>query len=262
MQRQTWFTPYHPRTPRMRLFCFPSAGKGAAGYTNWRWLFPETVEVLPAKLPGREGRFREEPFTRFPELVEQLAAHVEPLLDVPFAVFGHSLGALVAFELARLLRGRGKPLPRLLLVAARPAPHLRTTTPIWHLPRDQFLSAIQDRYGEFDREIKDHPEILDRFEPILRADFTLFDNYVYGEQAPLDCPIHAYGGSRDAMTSAPLLQAWGRHTVAGCACRIFPGNHFFFEKDRTVLEQLVADIAGHLIAPEGGECERVGVASR
>jgi medium-chain acyl-[acyl-carrier-protein] hydrolase len=249
MQRQAWFAPYHTRPPRVRLFCFPSAGKGAAGYTSWRSLFPETIEVLPAKLPGREGRFREEPVTQFPELLEQLAAHVEPLLDAPFAFFGHSLGALVAFELARFLRGRGKPLPVLLMVAARSAPHLRTTTPIYHLPREQFLDAIQDRYGSFDQEIKDHPEILDRFEPILRADFTLFDNYVHCEQRPLECPIRAYGGSRDTMTSALHLQAWDRHTVAGFTFRSFDGHHFFFEKDRTILGQLVADIAGRLIAP-------------
>jgi surfactin synthase thioesterase subunit len=230
------------------LFCFPSAGKGAAGYTSWRPLFPEAVEVLPARLPGREGRFREEPVTRFPDLVDQLAAQIEPLLDAPYALFGHSLGALVAFELARLLRGRGKPLPLLLMVAARSAPHLRTTTPICHLPRDEFLNAIQDRYGSFDQEIKNNPEILHRFEPILRADFTLFDNYAYDEQPPLECPIRAYGGTRDTMISPSHLQAWDRHTVAGFTSRTFDGHHFFFEKDRTILEQLVDDIDGRLIA--------------
>jgi medium-chain acyl-[acyl-carrier-protein] hydrolase len=247
MQQQAWFAPYHTRTPHVRLFCFPSAGKGAAGYAAWRSLFPQTVEVLPAKLPGREGRFREEPVTRFPELVEQLAAHIEPLLDAPFAFFGHSLGALVAFELVRCLRARGKPMPLLLTVASRSAPHLRTT-PIFHLPKDQFLHAIQDRYGSLHQEIMNDPEVLDRFVPILRADFTLFDNYVYSEQRSLECPIRAYGGSRDIMTSGAHLQAWDRHTVAGFTSRIFDGHHFFFETDRMALGQLVADIHGRLNA--------------
>jgi surfactin synthase thioesterase subunit len=249
MQPQAWFAPCRTRPPRVRLFCFPSAGKGAAGYTTWRSLFPEIIEVLPAKLPGRETRFHEEPVTRFPELLEQLAAHIEPLLDTPFAFFGHSLGALVAFELTRFLRGQGQLLPRLLMVSARAAPHLRLPAPICHLPKDQFLNAIQARYGSFDPEIKNHPEILDRFEPVLRADFTLFDSYVYGEQRPLECPIRAYGGSRDPMASAGQLQAWDRHTLAGFTSRTFDGNHFFFEKGRTILEQLVADIFDRLITP-------------
>jgi medium-chain acyl-[acyl-carrier-protein] hydrolase len=246
MQQHAWFAPYHTHTPRVRLFCFPSAGKGAAGYAAWRSLFPQSIEVLPARLPGRESRFREEAVTRFPELVEQLAAHVEPLLDVPFAFFGHSLGALVAFELARSLRARGKPLPKLLMVASRSAPQLRTTTPICHLPRDQFLQAIQDRYGSFDQEIKNDQEIMDRFIPILRADFTLFDNYLYSEQRPLECPIRAYGGSQDAMILETHLNAWELHTLAGFTSRLFEGQHFFFERDRTILAQLVADIAGRL----------------
>lgn len=247
MQQQAWFVPVSGRVPRGRLFCFPSAGKGIAGYASWRHLLPEAVEVLPARLPGRDGRFREAPITRFPDLLEQLAEHIEPFLDVPFAFFGHSLGALVAFEMARLLREQRKPLPFLLMVAARSAPHLRTTTPISHLPPDQFLGAIQDRYGAFDEEIRHNQEILNQFEPILRADFTLFDNYVYCERPPLECPIRAYGGSRDTMTLPPDLEAWDRHTVAGFSFRSFDGHHFFFEKDRKILVQFVDDIRSSLM---------------
>ena len=140
-------------------------------------------------------------------------------------------------------------LPLLLMVASRPAPHLRTPPPICHLPKGQLLNAIQDRYGPFDLEIKNHPEILDRFEPILRADFTLFDNYVYAEQRPLACPIRAYGGARDPMAPASQLQAWDRHTVAGFTSRSFDGHHFFFEKD-TILCQLVDDIGGCVLRPK------------
>jgi surfactin synthase thioesterase subunit len=247
IQPQAWFARTAVRSPRLRLFCFPSAGRGASGYVNWRPLFPEPIEVLPTRLPGREGRLREQPITRFPELLERLAEHIEPLLDVPFAFFGHSLGALVGFELARRLRARGRPLPMLLMVAARSAPHLRTTTPIYHLPQDQFLRAIQDRYGQFHEDILKCQDIVDRSVPALRADFTLFDTYVYTEAAPLECPIRAYGGSQDTMISSPDLEAWNVHTAGRFTYRRFDGPHFFFEKDEHILAQLIGDITQNLM---------------
>jgi surfactin synthase thioesterase subunit len=214
---------------------------------TWRQFVPNTIEVLPARLPGREARFHEPLITAFPVLVESLAAEIEPLLDRPFAFFGHSLGALVAFELARLLRKRGVRLPGSLLVAARSAPHLEPLPPIYHLPSEEFLTTIQRRYGAFDDEIRQDRALMSKFEPILRADFTLFDTYRYSEDSPLECPVIAYGGSRDGLAMPSTLHAWQRHTSGEFGCRIFEGGHFFFEKDRIVLRQLLDDCNRRLV---------------
>jgi surfactin synthase thioesterase subunit len=217
----------------------------------WRRLLPSAVEVLPARLPGREGRFEEEPITAFPRLLSLLAVEVERFLDAPFALFGHSLGALVAFELARLLRQRGSPAPVALLVAGRAAPHLPFPSPLYQLPAKQFLAAIQERYGAFDDEIQRDEDLLARFEPVLRADFTLFDTYRYVEGEPLDCPITVFGGSRDPRTPEPALRAWERHTANEFTWRLFPGGHFFFEKDELVLRDLLDEVSRRLAGPPG-----------
>lgn len=246
MHEPSWFPSSKGGSERVRLFCFPSAGKSPAAYTRWPPGLPSTIDVLPAQLPGRGTRYREPSVTHFPTLVELLAQHIEPLLDVPFAFFGHSLGALVAFELARALRNRNAPVPVLLIVAARSAPHLRTVSPLYQLPSELFLEAIQNRYGAFDDEIKNQPEVLKWFEPILRADFTLFDTYVYSDRPPLDCPIVAYGGSTDHMTAGSDLQAWERHTSKEFSARLLPGSHFFFEKSAETRRLLLSDMSTHL----------------
>jgi surfactin synthase thioesterase subunit len=229
------------------LICFPSAGKGAAHYMSWRRLLPSAIDVLPARLPGREGRSDEAPITEIPLLVELLAVEIERLPDVPFALFGHSLGALVAFELTRLLRKRERVTPVLLMVAAQAAPHLESLSPIYHLPSNQFLEVIQDRYGAVDDEILRDQELMARFEPILRADLTLFDSYRYSEDAPLECPIAAFGGARDRSTSESALNGWNQHTSKEFSCRFFEGGHFFFGNDRAVLRSLLNEVT-HLLA--------------
>jgi surfactin synthase thioesterase subunit/glycosyltransferase involved in cell wall biosynthesis len=210
-----------------RLFCFPHAGGGATAFAGWK---PESLSVCPVRLPGREARIAEAPFERMESLVAALAAAIEPYLGRRFAFFGHSMGAAVAFELARALRRRGAPAPAVLLVSAARAPQYRRNHVPPPAPSDDELKAELRRLAGTPGELLEDPAALRALLPALRADATLYRNYVYTEDAPLACPIRAYGGEDDPNIRREHLDAWAEQTTASYGVRLFPGGHFFLER--------------------------------
>jgi len=211
-----WF-PSADSTPGRRVFWFPHAGGGSAK-------IPGCIGVL---LPGRESRLAEAPFTRMAPLVTALADAIDPYLAQPFAFGGHSMGAIVAFELARELRRRGKPLPEFLIASAARAPQFRRN----HVPppapsRTQFLDELRRLQG-IPAEVLDDPAMLRAILPALEADATLYRTYIYSEDAPLPFPIHAYGGLEDPNITRHHLEAWRDQTTSSCTVRQFPGGHFY-----------------------------------
>jgi medium-chain acyl-[acyl-carrier-protein] hydrolase len=187
------------------------------------------VEVCAVQLPGRENRFTEKPFDRVDPLASALADAVHPLLDLPWALFGHSNGALIGFELARALRARGLSGPRHLFASGRRAPDVPAPSPpIGHLPDDEFLAELAE-LGGIPRELLEHREIMQMLLPTLRADVALHETYEFCEEAPLACPITAYGGVTDARVTPDAIEAWGRHTSGRFVVRMFPGGHFFHQ---------------------------------
>jgi surfactin synthase thioesterase subunit/glycosyltransferase involved in cell wall biosynthesis len=234
-----WF-PGADAAKGVRLFCFPHAGGGAAAFSAWRQRLPG---VCPVRLPGRESRAAEAPFERMAPLVEALAAAVQPYLDRPFALFGHSMGAAVAFELARKLHRLGLPRPCLLIASAARAPQFRRGyTPPPAPSEAQFLEELR-RLDGLPAEALDNPELLRAILPALTADAALYRNYVYAGDAPLDCPIRAYGGSDDPNVRFEHLEAWAGQTTASFAVRLFPGGHFFTHAGQeAVLNALAEDL--------------------
>ena len=228
-----------------RLFCFPYAGGGAAAFAPWRAEARGPFSVCPVLFPGRESRAAEAPFTRIAPLVEALAAAIDPYLDRPFAFFGHSMGAAVAFELARALRRRGRPLPAMLVVSAARAPQFRRNyTPPPDPSEPQFLEELR-RLGGIPSEALDDPAVLRAILPALSADAAVYRRYVYAEDAPLPCPIRAYGGAADPNIRPEHLAAWAGQTSASFAVRAFPGGHFFLHSARPeLLAALAADLEG------------------
>ena len=192
-----WFPYAEPAPKRPRLFCFPYAGGGALSYRSWIEPLAQAVAVCPARLPGRETRLKEQPLTSMASLVEALHAAIMPYLDRPFAFFGHSMGAAIAFELARSLRRRGKPLPLALFASGARAPQFRLNWTPPSAPDDrEFLDQLRCLDG-IPAELLQNREALEYALPILRADAALYRNYVYEPEAPLAIPIRAYGGSSD-----------------------------------------------------------------
>ncbi|HWC98902.1 MAG TPA: thioesterase domain-containing protein [Candidatus Sulfopaludibacter sp.] len=217
-----------------RLFCFPFAGGGA----TW---FP-APNACPVRLPGRESRLAEAQFEKMRPLVEALAAAIEPYLDLPYAFFGHSMGAAVAFELTRELRRRGRALPRILIASAARAPQFRRGHVPTPAPSDADFLAELRRLGGMPDEVLDDPALLHTILPALRADATLYRNYSYTDDAPLDCPIRAYGGIDDTRITREHLDAWSEQTTANFATRLFPGGHFYFKQSEAFLRALAEDL--------------------
>lgn len=219
-----WF-PGADAVQRPRLFWFPHAGGGAASFKEQIEDLPYTI--CPVRLPGREARLAEAPFDRMEPLVEALANALESYLGQPFCFFGHSMGAVVAFELARLLRRRAQPLPKLLIASAARAPQYRRNHEPPPEPSDrQFLEELL-RMDAIPKEILDTPLFTRAFLPALKADASLYRHYVFHEEAPLDCPIRAYGGSSDPNIHLKHLEAWAEQTTSSFGVRLFPGGHFF-----------------------------------
>lgn len=228
-----WFAG-RPRTGRaaLRLFCFPYAGGGAPIFHGWPQQLPPDIEVLALQPPGRGARLREAPFTRIAQLADAVAGAVAPYLDRPVALFGHSMGALVAFELARRLETAGVP-PLHLFVSGRRAPHLPPERPALHpLPEAEFRDELR-RLNGTPAEVLEHAELMEMMVPILRADFEAVETYTCHDAPPLTCPVTAFGGEADPDVEPDALAAWEQHTTGRFAARMFPGDHFFLNHPQT-----------------------------
>lgn len=228
MNRSTWFSagPVGPLA-RLRLFCFPHAGSGAAVFHGWPKALPERVDVRAIHLPGRETRLREPSFTQTEASAEAITDALEERLDLPFTFFGHSMGALLSFEVARALRRRGLPEPLYLFVSGHRAPQVpRPRPPVFHLPEEEFLEALRDLYDPPEAALK-IPELRALLLPTLRADITLCETYEYSPEAPLDCPIFAFGGREDQETPVEALKSWGLQTQREFEMKRFAGGHFY-----------------------------------
>lgn len=227
----------------LRLFCFPYSGAGASIFYAWPSYLPPIIEVCPVQPPGRENRLMEPPFTELQPLVKATSEALLPHLDKPFAFFGHSLGALVSFELARLLRRKHGLRPVHLFVSSHTAPQIPDDEPPIHtLPRAAFMEKIRSLNG-MSPEILTSDELMELLLPILRADFAICETYTYEDDEPLSCPISALGGLRDNHVSQADLDAWRVQTQHTFSVRMFPGDHFYLNTDRSLLlRALVQDL--------------------
>lgn len=214
--------------PSIRLFCLPYAGGGARLFRKWGGALPNEVEVCPIELPSRGTRLGEPPVSDLPSLVGPMAAGLEPLLDLPFAIFGYSMGALVGFELARVLRRRYHREPVALLVAAQNAPSVPLERSPAHLLSDEELSFTLHRSGGMSEEALGNARLMRVFLPVLRADYSVVDTYSYELERPLQCPVHLFAGMEDPLVSDRGLAGWRRETSGELMIHCFPGGHFFF----------------------------------
>ncbi len=238
---EPWIACHRPNPrARLRLFCLPYAGGGALIFRAWPDGLPADVEVCPIQLPGRGSRLMERPFTQLASLVEALAQALIPLLDKPFAFFGHSLGALVGFELARHLRSLYGVHPVRLIVSASRAPQFpHRDRPIHTSSEEEFLAQLR-RLNGTPGELLEHAELMEIMLPVLRADFALYETYVYSPEPPLGCPISAFGGLQDRKVSDSDLDGWRDQTSASFSLRTFPGDHFFLNTTQPLLLRVLS----------------------
>jgi medium-chain acyl-[acyl-carrier-protein] hydrolase len=234
---------------QMRLFCFPYAGGSAMIYRSWPNLLISDVEVCPVHLPGRAQRLREQPFTRLSSLVQELVSAIRPFLDKPFAFFGHSMGAMIGFELARQLRLDHAPSPAQLFLSGRGAPHLaEADSPTFDLPDAEFVQYLRRLKGT-PQEVLDDPELMQLMIPLLRADFAVCQTYEYKSEPPLDSPITVFGGLQDHEVRKEHLEAWREHTNSSFKLMMLPDDHFFLNSQQPLLLKILSQELFHCIRP-------------
>lgn len=240
--KSSWLLHRLKPNARMRLFCVPYAGGGASVYRSWTGGFPHEIEVCCIQLPGRENRLAEPLFTRMEPLVEAMAEALAPALDRPFALFGHSMGGLIAYELAGLLQRRYRMTPNHLFVSACRAPEM--PDPIqWHVLGDQELMAELRQVPGFPAEVLEHPELMQVLLPIIRADSAVTETYVYREAEPLRFPLTVFASEQDEVIPMATIEPWRKYTRAAFDLKMVDGHHLFIQQQapqmiRVILEKL------------------------
>jgi medium-chain acyl-[acyl-carrier-protein] hydrolase len=238
---------WHRRTPaaKLRLFCFPYAGGGASIYNRWPEGLPPEIDVCAIQLPGRETRWGERPFTSLDAAIEALVTELAPELKMPAAFFGHSMGAIVAFELTHRLRDRDLPGPKHLVVSGAPAPHARVPREPRYLLDDASLAAALAAMDTETAAALLDPELRDMMLPVVRADFAIVETYQFVPRAPLAMPVSAFGGLADADISPDQVEAWRELTSGPFRRRMFQGGHFYLRAQRPrLLSYLASDLLG------------------
>lgn len=229
-----WFVcPRAATEAEKRLFLFPYAGAGPAAFNRWVSEFPGHLEAWIAHYPGRGSRHRETPLKQIGTFSEQFSQAIQPLLDRPFALFGHSLGGLIAFELARQLQQRNLSQLQILFVSGCGAPHLPDpNAPICERTDPDFLESLRQLNG-IPSELLDQPDVMQLLLPILRSDFEAIESYQFPpDEVPLHIPIVVFAGLNDRRVSHERIEGWALHTDAGFRSLYFPGDHFFINTCR------------------------------
>ncbi|MGF0176743.1 thioesterase II family protein [Streptomyces sp. Marseille-Q5077] len=234
--------PQRVADPRIRVFCFPHAGAGAAAFTPWAKSLLPDAELCAIRLPGRENRIDEAPFEDLGLLVDELRRAVGPLTDRPFLFVGHCSGSLVAWELARRMRDEGAALPTALYVSSIAGPGRRSSESIHLLPREAFFERVA-QYGGIDPSVLDDPEVMEVFETTIRADFRTVEESRYVPTEPLGVPIVAVGGKDDPFVTFEDLAAWRAETSEAFSLHHIDAGHFVLDP---TMERVVSGLPGHV----------------
>ena len=238
-----WFTAGTNPAGAVRLFLFPFAGGNASAFLPWQNLLGPRLELRVAQLPGRGIRLFDRPIAEMDELVARLTRAVASLSDRPFVFFGHSLGALLAFEVARQLRRAGRPEPMSLWVSGAEGPRTRLIRRQLHaLPDAELIAALRE-YNGTPPEMLDEPEMMELLLPGLRADFALHERYTYRAEPPLDLPIAVLLGDNDPHVEPDRAAGWAWETSQPVQRHCYPGDHFFLYPHQRAITTLLAGAA-------------------
>jgi medium-chain acyl-[acyl-carrier-protein] hydrolase len=241
--RNDWFITFKKNNnAKVRLFCFHYAGGSASAFKEWKDDVAECSELTAIQLPGRENRYSEQLLYDIDHIINDLYLNILAYLDKPYVFFGHSLGAIIAFELTRVLRRSGKPQPKHLIIAGTRAPHIdRSKDAIHTLDDTRFTNKLM-MYNGISQSLLEDKELLGIFLPIIRADFCLSETYKCESQKPLSCPITALGGSSDFTFPHAELLEWKDHTLGTFVDYKLNGDHFFIKSSYREVIKIVNNV--------------------
>lgn len=250
--KQSWIKCYRKsENPKLKIFCFPFAGGSASAYKKWPDHLADDIDVYAIQLPGREERIREQLYFDLKLCVKEIYQKILPFLDGEFAFFGHSMGAVMAYELASCLQENNQLIPLNLIVSARCAPHIQDPEfKIHDLADNQFLEAIR-KYNGTSEVILQNKDLMAMFLPILRADFSMSETYEYSYTLPLRCPVTAICGVEESDLNESHINDWENTTQSDFNMKMFPGGHFFIkDKVEMVLHYLNDRLKEKLVIPQ------------
>ncbi|TDV47911.1 thioesterase II family protein [Actinophytocola oryzae] len=235
-----WLPLGEPDLACPRLYCFPHAGGGAASFTAWRTIAGVELTVCPVQPPGRAERFHHPAHRSVESYVDALLADAGEQFAGHYALFGHSVGALVAYRLACRLRAEGRPAPVHLFVSGCTPPHRPSPRPLFAgLPTEELVPHLR-RLGGTPDIVLDDPGLLELFLPPLRADFALSESYRHRRQEPLAIPVTVFGGADDHRADPAALRAWAELTRGGFATHTYPGGHFYLEHHAAAMLEVIS----------------------
>ena len=252
IENNNWFLTLRPKqNAKIKLFCFHYAGGGASIFRSWTNNVIESAEVIAVQLPGREDRYNEALLTDIEKIIEKLCTYFEKQCirqSQPFVFFGHSLGALVAFELIRKLRRNKLVLPNHLIVSGSKSPQITNNKPLKYLlPDEQFIVELS-KYNGIPEEVLNNKELIKMCLPIIKADFTIIETYKYKTEVALTCPITTLGGLNDHTVNREHILAWKAQTNSLFRSHFLPGDHFFVKDSYKQVIQLINSVLNGVIA--------------
>ena len=232
-----------------QLFCFPHAGSGAAHYHRWQRLLAEDIQLLPVKLPGRDSRFNEDAIGEIDQLLDQLVPGILDSIREPFALFGHSMGGLIAYELADRLQ-RENLTPIILFVSASRAPHLykpkASGTRLYELPDNEMIARLTNDFGKGRDTSAEELQMMRFMVNTIRADLRLLGVYEHRPRPPLTAPITAFAASEDRVVPLEAVSAWRQHTSREFKILTMPGHHFYLrQQEKSLVSLITSRIAAH-----------------
>lgn len=224
---------------KVTLFCLPFAGGGASAYNQWIKMMKDTITVCPIQLPGREERIMEQPYEEMSVMLDDLERAVLSVIKGSYALWGHSMGGKIAYELEKRMEKRGYT-AKCFFVSGSRVPHIPEPDPIYHLPDAEFKEKL-GRFEGTPKEILDNQELLDFFLPMLRADFIMDETYYSDSFISLRCPIVSFGGESDREANVEEVKAWKTYTESDFDYRIFPGGHFYIREHESDVIQAISE---------------------
>jgi medium-chain acyl-[acyl-carrier-protein] hydrolase len=237
----SWLLSRRNKHHRKRLYCFCYAGGNASSFLPWQAGLSPEIEVCAVQLPGRGMRISEPPCSSWKTLIETLAKVINEQNDLPFAFFGHSLGGLVAFELARYCAQHNHAMPAKLIVSGCAAPQRRDTSQRLHELPDEKLIQELENYNGTPPEVLEHQELMQLLLPAIRSDFALGENYNYTSSPPLTIPLTVFAGTNDPYVSERSAEGWAQETVGSFQICWFNGDHFFINSERSTILNCLND---------------------
>lgn len=243
-QRNPWIRNFRPApSARLRLLCFPHAGGSASYYFPMATALSPEFDVYAVQYPGRQDRYKEPLVESVDDMADHIFAAMEPMLDAPLALFGHSMGAVLAFEVARRIETLAGHRPEVVFASGAPAPSRRQFESD-HRDDADFIRVMQDLGGTDPRVLSD-PDMLATFLPAFRADYRALLAYRRGTEVRIGAPIVVMAATDDAKTSMADARAWQDHTSGGTVVHTFQGGHFYLEKQpERVVDVVVTTLRG------------------